>query len=311
MMMKSFSIVAGTASVLALSLAATAQADLLDIAFVERDGAAHVWIAFDQQPQSIAIEAGEGFVMDVTGVSLAQARHITPVQPGPVQAVALTPHPDGASLTMSGAFDHADAELREGGIWISLHGLDAGYTHHSVAEISTSPDRSHASQRHTEAAAHPASGSLTAEREGDQATAHNSNVTPPPAQVTRPSTELITDAQAASGSSVAPEDPGLCPDTASRLVDAPWDLNLLSLHADCLASLDELDNAAGLYERVLAFDPRHFQSALGLARIRAEQGQHDEAANLFEVAASAARTDGQAVQARMAARDARERAGNR
>lgn len=311
MMMKCFMIAAGAGSALAVSLAASAEADLLDIAFVERDGAAHVWIAFDQQPQSIAVEAGEGFVIDVTGVSIAQARHITPVQSGPVQTLALTPQAEGVSLSMSGAFEHADAELREGGIWISLHGVDAGFTHQRVADASAPSGHAHSSQPHAEGSGHQTDGGAPAHASEGEAVAQRPSVTPRATQIAPPPSDALSDAQAASASSVTTEDPGLCPDTASRLVDAPWDLNLLSLHADCLASLDELDNAAGLYERVLAFDPRHFQSALGLARIRSEQGQHDEAANLFDVAASAARTDGQAVQARMAARDARERAGNR
>jgi thioredoxin-like negative regulator of GroEL len=104
--------------------------------------------------------------------------------------------------------------------------------------------------------------------------------------------------------------PGLCPQTASRLADAPWDLSLLASHADCLAAAGETANAIGLYERVLAFDPRHFQAAIGLARLRAETGDHAAAATLYETAAGSARTDGQAVQARIAARQARERAGD-
>ena len=105
-------------------------------------------------------------------------------------------------------------------------------------------------------------------------------------------------------------DESVCPDSATRLADAPWDLNLLSTHADCLVSMGDSEGAVALYQRVLAFDPRHFQAALGLARILSDQGDHQAAAELFDTAASVARTDGQAVQARMAARRARELAGS-
>jgi hypothetical protein len=98
------------------------------------------------------------------------------------------------------------------------------------------------------------------------------------------------------------DQPGPCDATAAVIASSPWDLDALADHAGCLVQIGEEDNGAGLYERVLAFDPGHFQAALGLARLRERQGRRQDAARLFETAADAARTDGQALSARAAAR---------
>lgn len=105
-----------------------------------------------------------------------------------------------------------------------------------------------------------------------------------------------------------PEAPGPCDATAAAVQQSPWDLDALTRHADCLAGLgpDARENAAGLYERVLAFEPTHFQAAIGLARIREAQGRGQEAAELFERAASMALTDGEALAARAAAQRSRD-----
>jgi tetratricopeptide (TPR) repeat protein len=100
--------------------------------------------------------------------------------------------------------------------------------------------------------------------------------------------------------------PGPCDAQASALADAPWDLDRLTDQADCLVEAGEPRNAAGLYERVLAFQPEHFRAALGLARLRQQSGRHADAARLYETAAGSAMTDGEALAASAAARRARE-----
>ena len=66
-------------------------------------------------------------------------------------------------------------------------------------------------------------------------------------------------------------------------------------------------DAATLYERVLAFEPGHYGAALGLARLRAAQGDTAAAAALFQTAADSARTDGEALAARSAADNLEDR----
>ncbi|MCP2670838.1 hypothetical protein NHF40_07855 [Maricaulaceae bacterium EIL42A08] len=100
--------------------------------------------------------------------------------------------------------------------------------------------------------------------------------------------------------------PGPCDPTAAAIASSPWDLDALADHAGCLIGIGEFENGAGLYERVLAFDPGHFPAALGLARLRERQGRREDAARLFETAANAALTDGQALSARAAARRLRQ-----
>ncbi len=134
--------------------------------------------------------------------------------------------------------------------------------------------------------------------------------TPAPVETTEPAAEPEGDG-AVDLSSIPGEtelvvadadQPGPCDPTAAAIASSPWDLDALANHAACLIEIGEYQNGAGLYERVLAFDPGHFQAALGLARLRERQGRRDDAARLFETAADAALTDGQALSARAAAR---------
>ena len=70
----------------------------------------------------------------------------------------------------------------------------------------------------------------------------------------------------------------------------------------CLFDAGQRRDAETLYERVgWRFEPGHFAAALGLAQIRADAGAVEEARALFETAAAAARTDGEALAARSAA----------
>ena len=46
-------------------------------------------------------------------------------------------------------------------------------------------------------------------------------------------------------------DESVCPDSATRLADAPWDLNLLSTHADCLVSMGDSEGAREILEEVI------------------------------------------------------------
>ena len=95
---------------------------------------------------------------------------------------------------------------------------------------------------------------------------------------------------------------GPCAATQVQIAASPWDLDALSGHAACLAGEGLTDQAIGLYERVLAFEPGHYQAAMGLARLRTQRGETSVARELFLEAARNARTDGEALQARAAAR---------
>lgn len=302
-----------TASALAALSCTAAHAELRDVSLLQSEGRTQLWLAFGGQPQSVEIQPGSGLVLHVDGVSLDQSRHIEPAVRGPVSALALSRAPNGVSISISGAFSGGEAEVRDGGVLVTLTGVTG-----QSAPIRRSPPRAPVSEQG--AASAPAA-SPSSEPAASSSSSSSSS-SPSFASETSSGPQDLASAPVSAGSAAGTQaqmrelggdlmiDESVCPDSAARLVDAPWDLNLLSTHADCLVSLGDSEGAVALYQRVLAFDPRHFQAALGLARILSDQGDHQAAAELFETAASAARTDGQAVQARMAARRARELAGS-
>lgn len=316
-----------TASALAALSCAAAHAELRDVSLLQSEGLTQLWLAFDSQPQSVEIQLGSGLVLHVDGVSLDRSRHIEPAVRGPVSALALSRAPNGVSISMSGAFAGGEAEVREGGVLVTLSGVTG-----QSAPIRRSPPRAPVSEQGamsgptaspasepvaSSASSSSAPSSTSGPSEQHSAGGANAASSEPQDLAPAPSPAPASAGSAAGTQAQMRElggdlviDESVCPDSAARLADAPWDLNLLSTHADCLVSVGDSESAVSLYQRVLAFDPRHFQAALGLARILSDQGDHQAAAELFETAASAARTDGQAVQARMAARRARELAGS-
>jgi hypothetical protein len=313
-----------TASALAALTCSAAQAELRDVAMLQEAGRTQLWLSFDAQPQSVQVLPGEGLVLHVDGVSSEGSRRIEPAVRGPVSALALSRAPNGVSISVSGAFSGGEAEVRQGGVLVTLLNVTGVST-----PITRTPPRTHATEQarpsQTAASAEPAqaASSHAAAPSSDHGTSDHAADThaapdhsaPAHADTGASDSHATSAHEPSTGEPLAlgggvQIDESVCPDSAARLTDAPWDLNLLSTHADCLVSMGDSEGAVELYQRVLAFDPRHFQAALGLARILSDQGDHQAAAELFDTAASAARTDGQAVQARMAARRARELAGS-
>ncbi|MCR9128761.1 MAG: hypothetical protein NXI12_04505 [Alphaproteobacteria bacterium] len=309
---------------------AAAQADgVRDVMIVDRGGP-HVWIALDAAPQGIeALSAPGRLSLMLAGVSLDEARRIIPVNGGPLRRVTATPGETGAQLILEGDFASAEAELRQGGVWIALDGRLSGDTParapHAVAydgesRRSSTPSSADGRTASGHGIGDAASGPMPEEaadgQHGAQAWAAR-DVAPstlePASMPDLPPPAGRDDGRADAGSAEAgvgagPEQSGPCDATAAAVQESPWDLDALTRHADCLAGLGPAarDNAAGLYERVLAFDPTHFRAAIGLARIREAQGRGQEAAQLYERAANAALTDGEALAARAAADRSRD-----
>ncbi len=316
-----------TASALAALSCSAAEAELRDISLLQDAGRTQLWLSFDDQPRGVEVRPGTGLVLHVDGVTSEGARRIEPAVRGPVSALALTPAPNGVSISVSGAFSGGEAEVRQGGVLVTLMNVTG-----VSAPITRTPPQTHAAEESaSESASSPAAQNQQASSSAPtpSSAAQGAGAAPGSAMDTtdaQTSSQSVTDAEPDETHASSTHDPArgealelggdividesVCPDSAARLADAPWDLNLLSTHADCLVSMGDSEGAVALYQRVLAFDPRHFQAALGLARILSDQGDHQAAAELFDTAASAARTDGQAVQARMAARRARELAGS-
>ncbi|TRO95393.1 tetratricopeptide repeat protein [Glycocaulis profundi] len=286
-----------TAAVLAAAPAANGE--LIDARLLPGGEGTRIWLAFDSQPSSAEASLdGPIAVLTISGVS-ASARVVTP-SGGPVGRLALIPGGEAMQARLEGAWTAASAEVREGGVLVTLQGapsVDMAPAPPAVARAEpdgpasglTSAAALRASMRESREAAEAApapepSGASSAE----------------PAAEPEPAPEPVRQAEAATAPS-RPGDP--CADSGAAMEASPWDLEALSGHGACLTGEGRTREAQNLYERVLAFEPEHFEAALGLARVRAMQGDRAGAAALFELAEAAAHTDGQALSVRAAARE--------
>ncbi|MFC4724524.1 tetratricopeptide repeat protein [Glycocaulis abyssi] len=242
-------------------------------------GSADVWLALDAQPSTLTATGSDGRLDVVLEGFACEAREILPPSGRPVTRLQTGPGADGGcTIRLEGEWREAQAFLGEGGVLVALDGV----------ELSAAPLR-------------PVASAGTTSRTPDQAgPAPSGQAQPAPdgarsAGDTAPSSAARPTALAAGGEA--------CAQSASRLEDTPWDLNAMSSHADCLAGSNSTADAITLYERVLAFEPGHYGAALGLARMRAAQGDTAAASALFQTAAESARTDGEALAARHAAEE--------
>ncbi len=246
-----------------------------------RDGAADLWLALEVQPDAFETASGADWVaMTMTG-GTCQPREIIPPAGRPVTRITLAPDGEAScAMRIDGAWQVALPRLAEGGVIVALDGIVLAPVVPVVAAVAQP------AQRYTSG---PNQGT------GDQ--------TGQTLQTGAGGEETGSAGRGATGAptALAATPGGLCAETATRLEDTPWDLAAMSAHGDCLGGEGRTSDAQTLYERVLAFEPGHFAAALGLAQIRAEAGDIDTARALFETAAAAARTDGEALAARSAA----------
>ncbi|KPP80507.1 MAG: hypothetical protein HLUCCA04_12710 [Oceanicaulis sp. HLUCCA04] len=264
-----------TLSAIALTQAEPAGSALRDAWLTPvEDGSADLWLALDGQPSALTVSASDGALDLVLDAFPCIAREIIPPAARPVSRVSLAGNEEGGcTIRLEGRWGDASAILGDSGVLVSLGGIEMGaMSLRPVAQAVARPDPGASPAANAEA--------------GTSAPALENTSSDSPA---RP-------VSLASGG-------GACVQTAERLEDTPWDLGAMSAHGDCLAGSGNEDDAAVIYERVLAFEPGHYGAALGLARLRAAQGDTAAAAQLFQTAAASARTDGEALAARQAAQD--------
>jgi len=275
----------------ALGAAAPAEAQLRDVLLIEREGGPHLWLAFGAQPASAFIEGG---VLYVIGVESEAARLIIPASPAPFSALRVEPEGDGVRITLRGVAMDA-AEVRAGGVWLTLD-----------AQGWTAPPQPRVAAR--QPAASPALASPPAEPAPDETAPDDPPLQDPPGEA--PAAELAPPPQPSPEPASSPATPAAraaavnpaCADVAQALEDAPWDLDLIAAKGACLVQADETSEARTQFERVLAFEPDHAPAALGLARLKEAAGDLAAAADLYDIAARGARTDGEALEAMSAAR---------
>ncbi|MEO1039282.1 MAG: tetratricopeptide repeat protein [Pseudomonadota bacterium] len=290
------------AGLVSLSLSAAASAQLTDARFIEQAEGGQLWLAFETQPARVETRLdADGLSLHVLGVP-SEERRIEAAGSGPVGALILTAEADGVRIALPGAWMRASAELRQGGVLVHLagSGFDRGEAAATarVARAPTPPGPAPTAQLPGDETmpAEPAQAS-SARRSAPSLT------NDPPAAPTR-ATAAVVSASGPGATSVEPAGP--CAQSAASVSEDPWDLSGLVAHAGCLVEADQTAEAAALYTRVLAFEPTHFEAAMGLGALRAAAGDTRSAESLFEQAAGSARTDGDALRARSAARRAGE-----
>ncbi len=283
----------------ALGAAAPAHAQLRDALIIEREDAPHLWLAFDAQPASVFIEGG---VLYVIGVQNEAARAIIPAVPAPFSALRMEPESDGVRITLRGAALDG-AEIRAGGVWLTL---DAPGWAAPPAQPASSQVPASAQARITpspETAPTDTGTDAMARANGPALPGDMPATDAPPAAARTPAPSPATPAQRAAAVNPA------CAGVARDLEDAPWDLDLIAAKGACLVQAGDAGDARSQFERVLAFEPEHARAALGLARLKEASGDLTGAAELYDIAARGARTDGEALEAMAAARRVREASG--
>jgi|GEM_PF-1512705 len=317
---------------LAMGAAAPAPASAGEVRDVLALPGGAVFVSVDETPASMTASAGAGHItISFQGWS-AKPRTLEPFGDAGFSRLVVTA--DG--FVMEGTFSGAQAELRRGGVLIHF-GDGVSQSGEGVAEQGAPEGAAQglASSQGSLQAQEPAGGADTQDAQAMSAYGPGPNpgsaasLAPLPGRVSQPDSDpdaMAQDDPASDGereptaspdmpdAAAVPDPAGTpsqslaCEAEAAALADAPWDLDLLTAQADCLVEVGEPRNAAGLYERVLAFQPEHFRAALGLARLRQQDGRHGDAAQLYETAARSALTDGEALGASAAARRAREAA---
>ena len=263
-----------------LAAAASASADILDVRLLAPEsGAARVWIALEETPESIALrEDADGAVVILSGASVSD-RTWRLREGGPVSSLRARMEGGEAVLRLPAGFETAEAQRREGGVLLTFTGA-ARASAPAVAQADAGPVSRLASAE-----------DLDRMRSMDRSRPEPAPETSEPDPESEPEREPVPQTAAANA----------CEETGAAMEASPWDIAAMTAHGACLTEAGEPGEAQLIYERVLAFEPDQFDAALALAEIRAARGDRAGASALFETAQSSARTDGEALAVRAAA----------
>lgn len=285
-----------------LLLTSAAQAELTDLRARTAGLDGQIWIGFDTQPSSLAIEqTPHGVRLAIEGVDV-RARSVSPAHTDLVRAVMLTPQAGRVFVDLEASRDWADvrAELRQGGVLVSVQlgttglpagGRDAAETRveHGTATHPSQDDPSLMEAR-PEMATAPVSGGTAEDVAETRPVVADAAPAPAPSPLPSPTPQP----------SVSSEDE--CERLARAVADDPWNERLLVPHAACLADQGQTRDATGIYRQILAFEPENYAAAVALADLEEAAGNRDAALRLYQQAASHARSDAQAAAALQRAR---------
>ncbi|MEE2565930.1 tetratricopeptide repeat protein [Hyphobacterium marinum] len=297
--------------IVSLLAATPVDADVRDIRFQESGEGGLVAISFSQAPRSVTVTPdARGAAILFEGVQ-ADGFTLDPVANPLLAQVALTRLEHGVVLRLDAAgAAWSDVVARASGdgaiVRITLRGTGSTPSLpesriRTVAEMAPTPEGNAASENTETQNAHD---EVSADAVMPEAPAEAGPVDPP-LNVTDTNPESRVETGPVVGGTPSPIStlaPAGCALTAAAVEADGWDLDALTAHSACLADEGRGEEARPLLERVLAFEPSRFDAALMLAEITEDSGERSAAQALFEQAAEAARTDGQAAAARARAR---------
>lgn len=271
----------------AFLLPAPAFAELTQLRASAAGQAGQIFIGFDSQPQSVALEqTASGARLMIEGVRIEE-RRISPAHDELVLSVSLTPLEEGAQIDLiaSGIWDAVRADVYRGGVLVSVTlraAIDApraaamppGLSDPSIPDAGASAPAMSA----------PASASETAETARQEAVAMAEPAPTSQGSETPPTPENVTP-------------PSLCEAAEAAVAADPWNDAALIQHAQCLREAGNVVAAAGIYEQMLAFEPENAAIAFALAQMQEAAGNHEAAARTYRQAAAHARSDAEAAAA--------------
>lgn len=280
-------------------LTSAAEAELTDLRARTTGLDGQIWIGFDTQPSSLALEdTPRGVRLVIEGVDV-RSRTISPAHTDLVRAVSLTAQTGQALVDLETSRDWADvrAELRQGGVLVSVQlgidGLPAGADTRTDApgDVTAQTPGVPSAVMDPEPVSSPPA----------DAPAERSSMQPSPS--TGPALRDVPSAPEPAPARPAPvstEDE--CERLARAVADDPWNERLLVPHAACLAEQGQTREATGIYRQILAFEPENYAAAVALADLEEAAGNRDAALRLYQQAANHARSDAQAAAALQRAR---------
>lgn len=283
---------------LAFALSAPASADLRDVV-LSRDGdTAWIQLVFDEAPSGgelLAEEDGLAVVFDAPGIVPPA---IETAEGDVLRAIRFSDIDGQTRADFDLAVAWSDAHVRVEGdrVIVRLSGLAATGDGLPESHLTTPSAGSNPAETDVPAAHDPQGG---VGHPGEDVSPEPDTAAPdavPAGDAAAPDTQIHDDGHD-SDPAVLSAGHDACAQADARIVDDPWDLDAMIVQAECARSDGNATEAAALLERVTAMDPERFSALLMLAEIESERGDREAARALYEMAAQAARTDGEAAAA--------------
>ena len=270
-------------------------ADLQDTRFRVSGDQGLIWIGFDEQAHTVDMtETSSGLTMRVSGVSL-ESHTILPPDRSLVLVMHVAAQDNIAQfdIALAQQWTEVHAELRQGGVLITIGLVDggAGFAPQMQTASPVLPLAPMDSSPVIEDEVVPE----TTDFNNELALARQAaNTVEPDAYIPPSAGEQIVEEPA--------EIIGSCEAAAAAVELNPWDDTALADHASCLVDMGNIEQAALIYEQMLAFEPENFDFAMALADIRANQGDMAAARALYDQATMNSMSDAEAIRARSQAR---------